>query len=127
MKTGVRRTEISDRLRASCELDEFEQSVEYTVQKYQEWHEKDSTIPIYTADTLVKAMRDCIHQSRPLEQTPLLCWDPKIPKPQLDAGQHRRQAFLDTYNPGGLVKELHPTTYQVRDLSFLRLEQLFNS
>jgi hypothetical protein len=115
LKHKVRRVELSDRLRVSCTPTEYEASINHTCKLYDQWHAAKKCKRSYTPAELREAMKNMIKNPLPIGEAPLLVWDPALHhKPQLDAGQHRREAFLHVFNADGKITELTPQTAQVR-------------
>jgi hypothetical protein len=126
MKHKVRRTELADRLRSSCTAQEYTASLKHTCELYDVWLKKKWVKRTYTVAELRAALKEMIMNPMPIEEAPMLVWDPALAtKPQLDAGQHRRQAFLKLFNADGKITALTPETVKVRILQYLRVEQLF--
>lgn len=99
MKHNVRRTEFKDRLRVSGAAAEWNQSIKYTVTMYDKWHRESLTDKSFTEGQLRAALIHAKTHVMPIEKMPILCWDPSLEyQPQLDGGQHRRQAFMDLFN-----------------------------
>jgi hypothetical protein len=96
MKTSIRRTEPGDRLKVSMSMDNFEYSLIYTVQELNKARESDSNVPLYTVETLRSAIQNAFHlRGGPIKEFPPLFWCGGDERPQLDAGQHRREAFMN--------------------------------
>jgi hypothetical protein len=97
-RNGIRRTEMADRLKVSLTYEEFEAGLEYTVKAYARWF-KDKVpgaTKAYTKDELVQKYRHALRTVVHYRQLPIFLTDPKKSPwgAQLDAGQHRKQAFM---------------------------------
>lgn len=100
MSTTIRRTEPADRLKVSMTQADFEASLQYTVDQYDKAAETDSNFAGVTKDTLRLRIEEAFHlRGGPITDFPPLFWPLGLDRPQLDAGQHRREAFLNVVDP----------------------------
>lgn len=97
-RNGIRRTEITDRLKVSLTYDEFEAGLEYTVKAYARWFKDNvpGATKAYTKDELVEKYRHALCTVVGFRQLAIFLTDPKKSPfgAQLDAGQHRKAAFM---------------------------------
>jgi hypothetical protein len=95
-------------------LKNFETSLVYTVQELQRARESNAGLPEYTIDSLRTAIRDVFHmRGGPITEFPPLFWCGGDERPQLDAGQHRREAFMNVVDPQRTVTRLTPNNIEV--------------
>jgi hypothetical protein len=97
-RNGIRRTEIPDRLKVSLTYKEFEAGLEYTVKAYARWFKDNvpGATKAYTKDELVQKYQHALRTVVDFRQLAIFLTDPeKSPfGAQLDAGQHRKAAFM---------------------------------
>ena len=78
-RNGIRRTEITDRLKVSLTYEEFEASLEYTMKAYAHWF-KDKVpraTKAYTKDKLVKKYRQALCTVVGFRQLAIFLTDPE--------------------------------------------------
>ncbi|KIV93569.1 hypothetical protein PV10_04775 [Exophiala mesophila] len=94
---GITRTQAKDRLAASFPRRFLEHNAIYTAAKYQEWYEQGLIKERHSAKTLMTMYKE-IAETRAIKDLatrPILLWDPDLPEtPELDRGQHRREALM---------------------------------
>jgi len=97
--TGVRRKNDKERLLLSFSKKDFLRSVKYTVEQANQWVAQKRYSQKWTESELIAAYKKCAAERvYDLNQVPPLIWDPTLEsKPQLDRGQHRREAMLKEY------------------------------
>jgi hypothetical protein len=111
---GIRRLNDKDRLLASVMPEDLAQSIEYTSRMTVQWKSQGVMKRSYTPQELRDTYKWCANtQLSKITNAPPLLWDPKLERqPQLDRGQHRREALLRIHAnlPYG---HLSPGNYEV--------------
>jgi hypothetical protein len=122
MKTSIRRTEPADRLRVSMSKANFEASLVYTVQELEREAESNPDVPKYTVESLRTAIQNAFHhRGGPISAFPPLFWCGGDDRPQLDAGQHRRAAFMNVVDPEQKTTQL--TAANIKVMLLFRIDQ----
>jgi hypothetical protein len=93
----------------------FQACLEHTVQELEKAAVEDSTIQTYTVDSLRLAIEQAFFlRGGPITEFPPLFLCPNEERPQLDAGQHRREAFLNIVDRKRETTVLTPQNIEVR-------------
>jgi hypothetical protein len=99
MRKHVSRLNGKDRMLVSVSNADFLQSVRHTAQLTQQWRAEGLLKHAWSEQSLLDTYR--LFKTKVVDQitdVPFLVWDPALPtRPQLDRGQHRRKAYLETH------------------------------
>jgi hypothetical protein len=93
----------------------FQASLVCTADTLRRAAESNPNIPVYTVDSLRQEIEGAFHlRGGPISDFPPLFWCGGDDRPQLDAGQHRREAFLNVVDPDGAVTRLIVISPQIQ-------------
>lgn len=115
-------------LRVSMTLAEMRSHLEHTVKVMTRLHNLPNNPhqidKVPTVQELETDMKDALRVPRAFENLPMVFCDPKVTAPQLDCGQHRRQALMSMHKADVLESDQSPEKMQVSVDQFRRFRTI---